>query len=57
MSKIPISLERLYQNHPLLQQKVRGLPNLGQNLNGIEFSYEVKKYMIFFRCMGMNYIN
>lgn len=52
MSKIPISLERLYQNHPLLQQKVRGLPNLGQNLNGIEFSYEVKKIYDIFSVYG-----
>ena len=43
MSEIPASLKRLYEAHPEIEQKVRGLPNLGKNLATGKFSKEVAK--------------
>ena len=57
MSKIPDSLERVFNQNPTLRHKVRGLPNLGIRADGEEYSPEVKKYMMLFPFMVMIFIN
>ena len=43
MSNLPDSLKRVIEHDPVLEHRVRGLPNLGRNLVNGEFSSEVNK--------------
>ena len=52
MSKIPDSLERVFNQNPTLRHKVRGLPNLGIRADGEEYSPEVKKIYDAFSIYG-----
>lgn len=51
-NKSPESIKRFLDNNPLLESKVRGLPNLGTRLDGDEFSPEVKKIYDVFSIYG-----
>ena len=57
MSKIPDSLERVFNQNPTLRHKVRGLPNLGLRADGEEYSPEIKKYMLLSLFMVMIFIS
>ncbi len=43
MQNIPDSLKRIIEKNPILEHRVRGLPNLGENLIDGQFSKEVSK--------------
>lgn len=46
------SLERVFEVHPKLRTKVRGLPDLGKQADGKDFSHEVKKIYNMFSLYG-----
>lgn len=46
------SLERIFEVNPKLKNKVRGLPDLGKQAGGEEFSHEVKKIYNMFSLYG-----
>ena len=43
MQNMPDSLKRIIEKSPNLEHRVRGLPNLGENLIDGQFSKEVSK--------------
>ena len=43
MQNMPYSLKRIIENNPNLEHRVKGLPNLGENLINGQFSKEVSK--------------
>ncbi|MDD4282704.1 MAG: pyridoxal phosphate-dependent aminotransferase [Bacilli bacterium] len=52
MNQLPESLRRVIDANPILENFVRGLPDLGTRLDGAEFSPEVKKIHDVFSIYG-----